>query len=70
MNEGKVNVIRRLLVAILSLADEHTPVCLPIPINTYLGTWLLEGHRAGGFGILVRQIPVISTILVEQRLIC
>ena len=52
----------------LRSADEHTPVCLPKTINTYLGTWLLEGHRAGGFGILVRQIPVITTILVEQHL--
>ena len=52
----------------LRSADEHTLVCLPKTINTYLGTWLLEGHRAGGFGILVRQIPVIPTILVEQCL--
>ena len=29
MNEGKVNVIRRLLVPMLRSADEHTTVCSP-----------------------------------------
>ena len=70
MNEGKVNVIRRLLVPMLRSSNEDTPVCLPqtICINAYLGTWLLEGHRASGFGILVRQMLVIPAILVEQHL--
>ena len=68
MNESKVNIIRRLLVPTLRSADEHKPVCLLKTINTYLGTWLLEGHRAGDFGILMHQIPVIPTILVEQHL--
>ena len=31
------------------------------------GHWR-EIDRTSGFGILVRQIPVISTILVEQHL--
>ena len=54
----------------LRSSNEDTPVCLPqtICINAYLGTWLLEGHRASGFGILVRQMLVIPAILVEQHL--